>query len=360
MFEFKKSKTSEKVLTEQEIQQKLYGRFLSNKSTVAGASESYARPASSPKQSSGSSVVIAPENHHAAPSVSQPDFEKAPDLSQEHRVTERPVTHKPSETKEQPRDLFQTPVSERPKVERPNPIKLQKPNEKRSSSYSVPKLPVGKVLAGLGMALGTFLGSVTNAFFYIGKLIDFRREGVRTGLAWGSGVVLLVLLLAAIHGLNSKREVAMKSAVNKSAVKSEVQKKADKLKAVAAESVTAKDAVKTAIKEETPLSAVTDITESETKEPVTAKESISQGRFVIQVATYVIKDDAERLLGDMQKIGLNSFVKTQARSSGKTYYSVLIGRFENFQQAQQELAKFKKMDISRSFKDAFIRTINPQ
>ena len=89
-----------------------------------------------------------------------------------------------------------------------------------------------------------------------------------------------------------------------------------------------------------------------------ASPVVSKGHFVIQVATFVIKDDATRLMEDLKKSEARVFIKGMTRASGKTYYSVFIGRFKNYQEAQQALAKFQKKASAKTFTDAFIRTLN--
>lgn len=346
MFEFKKSKSSDKVLTEKEIQQKLYGRYLNNKNAVAGASEGYSRPAQRSAAAVQAAPALFPESQADQPAATRPS-----ELVSEPRPAEKAPEKKDLFTehaeKQTLRDKFQ--ASESQSLRSVYKTKTVKPAQQTPvrPNIQLPKLPWKAILNGLTAAAAAFFRVFFNIFFALGRVVDFRKEGVRTGLAWGSGVVLLVLLLAAVHGLNSKREQAMKSAVPKAP-------KAVQAKKTAAPSEAPKAALPAAESTPTPLSPA----ESESAaEPAVEKPKASKGRFVIQVATYVIRDDANRLLEDMKKTESRSFVKGLSRSSGKTYYSVFIGRFENYQEAQTALAQFKKTDISRSFKDAFIRTL---
>ena len=336
MFEFKKNKSSDKVLTEKEIQQKLYGRFLNSKNTAAGAAETYLRP------SGRSAAALFPEE----------TVEEQPQIRPSDLVSEpRPAEKKPV-PKDALREKFQTSESELLRtVQKP---KLAKPVfQPVLPKIKLPALPWKTLLSGIAGGLTAVFRTAFSGIFALGRVVDFRREGVRTGLAWGSGIVVLVLLLAAIHGLNSKREYAMKTAPQtpkKTAVKIAPAKKTVPVIPAAAE-IEIQNAEPTA---DSALSA------AETK-PTLQKEAaadVSKGRFVIQVATYVIRDDANRLAEDLKKTQTRGFVKGLSRASGKTYYSVFLGRFENYQAAQDALAKFKKTDLSRSFKDAFMRTLD--
>jgi len=81
-------------------------------------------------------------------------------------------------------------------------------------------------------------------------------------------------------------------------------------------------------------------------------------RYVIQVATYSNSADADRIVESLKGEGAAAFSKSLTRPSGKVYYSVFIGRYSNFEQAQQNLESFRKKDASKSFQDAFIRTLD--
>jgi len=356
MFDFKKGKASDKVLSEQEIQQKLYGRFLSNKNTVAGASEGYTKPApKSPSASASSAAVLFPEDTAEELNFNTQSSELISDARPAEKKIERkePAAAAPKEVF---RERFQTAEADLLKTVRSKPGATKLPFQQSIPKLRLPKVPLQPVLAALGNAGAAFFNTVFGFFFAIGRVVDFRKEGVRTGLAWGSGVVMLVLLLAAIQGLNSRREIAMKTSVPK-APKKISAKAAPKIAALPVLETSEERDGGTAViaaRNDTPLTPAKKETVAEKK---SAAADVSNGRFVIQVATYVIRDDANRLLKDLQKIETKSFVKGLSRSSGKTYYSVFLGRFESFQAGQQALAKFKKSDLSRSFKDAFIRTL---
>jgi len=355
MFDFKKGKASDKVLSEQEIQQKLYGRFLTNKNSVAGASESYTRP-TAPKASatsSSSAAVLFPEE-------TTEELNRADSLQQE-LISEVRAPEKKNErkdftslpNKEALRERFQNTENDLLKASRNKSSASKVSFQRVIPKLDLPKIPFQSIFSAVSNAAAVFFNAVFGFFFMIGRVVDFRKEGVRTGLAWGSGVVMLVLLLAAIQGLNSKREIAMKTSVPKAPKKISAKANVQKALVPALPVLDGQNAdTDVADRNAKPLTPVQDKKETPKK-----AAAASKGRFVIQVATYVIRDDANRLLGDLQKIEPKSFVKGLSRSSGKTYYSVFLGRFESFQEGQQALAQFKKSDLSRSFKDAFIRTL---
>ncbi|MCM8774952.1 MAG: SPOR domain-containing protein [Candidatus Omnitrophica bacterium] len=86
--------------------------------------------------------------------------------------------------------------------------------------------------------------------------------------------------------------------------------------------------------------------------------SPKQGKYyVIQVATFAVESDAERLIKKFGEVGFSAFVRSLKSPSGKTYYSVFTGNFKDYSQAQDELEKFRKNQISKSFQDAFIRRL---
>ena len=81
--------------------------------------------------------------------------------------------------------------------------------------------------------------------------------------------------------------------------------------------------------------------------------------LAIQVCTYAAEEDATHLAERIRQENLNAFVKKTKRSTSKIYYTVFIGRFKDYQEAQKTLSQFRKKEISRNFQDAFIRTLEP-
>jgi cell division septation protein DedD len=84
------------------------------------------------------------------------------------------------------------------------------------------------------------------------------------------------------------------------------------------------------------------------------------GKYVIQVATYAVLEDANRIIQNLKQSGFESFYKKQVRNStGHSFFTVCLGRFESYSSAQETLAKFRKASVARPFQDAFIRTMEP-
>jgi cell division septation protein DedD len=87
---------------------------------------------------------------------------------------------------------------------------------------------------------------------------------------------------------------------------------------------------------------------------------VTAGKYVIQVATYAVLEDANRIIQSLKQAGFESFFKKQVRNStGHSFFTVCLGRFESYTNAQETLAKFRKAAVARPFQDAFIRTMEP-
>ncbi len=370
MFEFKKSKSSEKVLTEKEIQQKLYGRFLHSNDT-AGASEPVGKPAHAAAPAASTTSLF--------PEARDEDLSKeslAEGVSQIHPFEKKTEFREPGtlstagdKTREKSRsaegDAFRSV---------PRPKRVQASEFQTEKSKTAFRMDLKKVFEKGADGIVSLVRGLSRIFSGASRMVDLRRDGVRTGISWGGGALVLVLLLIAIHGLNAKRELAMKKTPIKQrqvmlkTAKKNLKTKHDKEESKTTTVTTPADQVaETAIgtlPQESPLKPVDEDQEQvrKKKEALASKREmdrpVSKGRFVIQVATYVIKDDANGLMEDLKKSEPRVFVKGLTRASGKTYYSVFIGRFKTFQDAQQAVAGFKKTDLARSFKDAFIRTLD--
>ena len=172
--------------------------------------------------------------------------------------------------------------------------------------------------------------------------------------------IFLFSVLLAIHLLNARREGAMRTPAKS------VTKPAETLVAIKA-SETEKRKKQLSSDLDSPVrTPAAGMGESGEAESVKSAESSNnpvtltakEAPYVIQIATFAFDADGERLKDKFQDQGLRSFVKTLKRADGKAYYSVFIGRFKTYSDAQAELANFKKKDLSRPFEDAFIRTLN--
>lgn len=172
--------------------------------------------------------------------------------------------------------------------------------------------------------------------------------------------VFLISILLGIHLLNVRREGAMRTPAKS------VTRPAETLAAIkASETEKLKKPVSSDL-DSSVLIPAAGAEENAGAESVKSGESLNgsskltakEAPYVIQIATFAFDADGKRLKDKFQDQGLRSFVKTLKRADGKAYYSVFIGRFKTYSDAQAELANFKKKDLSRPFEDAFIRTLN--
>ena len=358
MFAFKKSNRSANpsVLSEKDIQDKLYGRY---------------RPASVSGKSLGGTVAVEETELPAAPGMFATQ-KTAP--KQTHDLFE----NKTQAAGDEPLGSVQDPETEK-KLPKAVDLKVRFQASERQvldsaresskqaalrSPVKVPSIDWAAFFRSAFEKISKFFEGVAGVFSGLFSGIDFQNERLRSLISWTFGGIVLVALLFSVHLLNVKREKAMKESRSKPAVlqqrprKLAPAKKAEEAAEVPAavqSDAPAASVAAVAVQAERPLKPVT----AQTAVPKTAAADNLEGdgKFVIQVATYVIQDDANRLRDDLLKIKIPAFVKGLSRSSGKIYYSVFLGRFSNYKRAQETLSTFKKSDLARSFKDAFIRTL---
>jgi cell division protein FtsN len=188
---------------------------------------------------------------------------------------------------------------------------------------------------------------------------------VRAILFWGAGLALLFFLFTSVHLLNIRREAAMKAPRTSPA--------AAPAAAEPAEADAVEEPAPAPVKKVKPdsevLSAPAGSEEAlppaaaeERRKPAAAEpreapasRAAAPTRYVIQVATYANASDAEKVVGNLRGAGLAAFVKELRRPSGRVYYSVLIGGFAAFQEAQAFFERFREREIAKPFPDAFIR-----
>jgi hypothetical protein len=202
--------------------------------------------------------------------------------------------------------------------------------------------------------IGFFAGLVRNLVNLLLRFlsgIDLSNPRVRQAVYWISVGGVMTLIFFGIHFLNDKREVAMK-------IPPKVTHSAAVRKVVVPAPVIPKPEPKT----ENVQSAETDNRAAqgaeESREAATVAEtSIAAKAFVVQVATYVNEDDAKAVIDRFRRASFSAVVKVQRRSEGKHFYSVFLGPYESYRKAQEDLAKFKKNDVSKPFQDAFIRSM---
>lgn len=262
------------------------------------------------------------------------------------------------------------------------------------SSASVKPAPLGgsfnktqkkKSGLNLGAVLVGFISVAAKGFIAVlgvFKVINLGNPKIRTALYWLLGAGVLVSLFFGVHLLNVQREAAMKSPIKKKEVSApKVERPAAEAAVVTTELVRSEQ--RTATPVNTSSNASIDNSRTDSSEPrnesvanessveparvesTAANASVdnalietqSSGRYVIQVATYAGPNDANRMREQFADAGIPVFVQSLSRPSGKVYYSLFLGRFKSYSEAQSQFEKFKGLESSRPFKDAFIRTL---
>ncbi|MDP3919570.1 MAG: SPOR domain-containing protein [Candidatus Omnitrophota bacterium] len=321
-----KGTESLKTLSEEEIQQKLYGQF-DLRNTLA---EEPAEAEDPDSESDGSD---------SGRFAKQPAVPPTQNAFEEKKRFDRLTIVKDEDLKVEPT----------PKI-----IKHPKRPSRKPSSFKFKLISLKPILTTLRMVIVVVLTKVTELlitgirFLLKGiKWVDPRRRAVRRVIYWMAGLALVFCLFMGIHILNVQREKAMRSSAGVSAVAPKFERRT------------------TVNAAESPLVAITgqeetvEIAQSESEEELDASVSGDSPAlpYVIQVATYVGPQDAARVSEDLSEAKFPGFVQKLSRSGGRVYYSVFLGRYATFQEAQNKLVQFRKHRASRPFSDAFIRSL---
>ena len=96
----------------------------------------------------------------------------------------------------------------------------------------------------------------------------------------------------------------------------------------------------------------------ETTKSENLNESI-ENPFSVQVCTYRLESDAQRLTERLQTENFSAFYQPSAsrRDRNPKFYVVYVSREATYQDAQLALNKFKQSSISKEFPDAYIRKL---
>lgn len=347
----KKSGEQLRTLSEKEIQDKLYGPFRTSSSVVRDEYAVKQPQVAAKPTTSVTSTHVESRDLFKSSTLTKPE-------SSSHLSTFRP------EPTEKNRDNISSSrfggdaaadsksFSNRPKIE------ARIKSEVRQGPSVVSRLGTASMhfVRVLGNGIFSVLRSIIHLVARLIAVIDLRNARVRTGAYWAGGILLLAGLLFSIHNLNVKREAAMKAP----------RKKVEAPAFFGIKKKEAKKAVDVSPNEESasPLSpsvSVSDTGKLGADDLLPAPKTqtvVSKGTHVIQVATFATEDDARRLSSKVKESGMVSFVKPLTRSTGKVYYCVFIGRFASSQEAETNLEQFKKKEVSRSFQDAFVRTLD--
>ncbi len=329
-------------LTEKEIQSKLYGKYVS-----------------------GASPSAAPTSHNLNESYQRLRFSNPVVTTATSNVD---TLVQPREEEKSKPDAFKTPKPVSETVE-----KAFAPAVSASSKYSASEMkgvvpPVRKQSGALSLvrAAGSFfwscVASCAAVIFRATQWLSSGKTQSRRFLYWAGCILFLFSLLGGIHYLNTKREEAMSRPKPKKmqttaqqtaqrAISAPAQAPVEvepKLESVAGVTV----AIYPTAQPAKPASQPAAVAPKEAQAP-----AISEGRFVIQVATFASEGDAQRLVDQFKNSKFPAFAKDLRNSSGKVYHSVFIGRFQEFRDAQKSLEEFRKQTLGQPFEDAFIRTL---
>ncbi|MBI3314280.1 MAG: SPOR domain-containing protein [Candidatus Omnitrophica bacterium] len=321
-----KSKENLHTLTEKEIQEKLYGHLRIHQSVIQDDT-----PVLKPKET----LAVPPSRKETVlPKANSPLGVAAEDRMSrisEWADEETEVINKASKF-----DWHQNAA---------DPSFAKKPAKTASKT----KLPSQNILFSILKIVAVIISGTLKIF----RAPIFRSKKFLTATG---AVLFLVFVFFAIHALNVQREKAMT-----------MPRKAVLSRPVATENVppatpVSESASETAIRETQVSSPAAAPAVPVTRVPDTpAKPAVppaADGAYVVQIATFAVATDAENLVKKFENENLIAFTKDLRRSTGKVYYSVFLGRYKNYQEAQRGLDLFRKKTIAKSFPDAFIRTLS--
>jgi len=323
---FNKKKNSDapsSVLSESEIQKKLYGEFSEGTSHVVTGSQEPAREFMSP------------------PLAKEPSLDKvAFDLfsAQREALSEPELSHRRGSLEQKQVDHASRYVPLRDFEKKPVPSVSGSSVSDSYARFQQKRPSENKLPAFLDLGKGLFekMGDLFK-FFSDPRQVAFRRV-----CYWSAAALVVFLLFWGVNALNSQREEAMRSRY-----KIPGESAAEKSSAPVTVVVPSKPVTQ-------PLVVVAPVP-VKTSKPFTGTASKSD-LYVIQVVTYPSSQDAESIVKNLKNSGFRAFVKESARSGGRVFYMVLIGGFRTAAEAQSQLSKFRGQELSRPFQDAFVRT----
>ncbi len=217
------------------------------------------------------------------------------------------------------------------------------------------------VLTLIAQIFVTVIGIVSQLFLKI----DFKNPRVRRAFSWTFGIGLLVFLLAGIHLLNVKREIAMKHP-RAVPVKPKQHRQKQQIPAqVTSQALLSEAATAENGEAQAPSTTAAGVTTAATGTPAAvtgaetapAESAANIHGQVIQIATFAAQADADKLVERLKADTWKCFVKPLVRAGGRTYYCVFLGPYKTYQEAETKLNSFKKKEIAKSFQDAFIRSL---
>lgn len=317
----KNADVSSSVLSESEIQKKLYGEFSDGTSRVGfGDREHFKEPApftsreSSPEKDAAFDLFNAPKDVLSGAEVS-PRV-----VSPEQKPADQATRHVPF------RDFEKKPVPIVPASSGPDTSSAR-------FRYNRPQESKWDLCLGLLKGVSERTGELLEFF------LDPRQVGIRRVIYWGAAVLVVSLLFFGVNALNSQREEAMRVRYKIPGGSVQVKPPAPVAAVVPVKTVTERPVV---------------ITPAPVRSPRPA--TLSAEPYVIQVVTYPSAQDAESIVKNLKSSGFRAFVKESTRPSGRVFYMVLIGGFRTAAEAQSQLLKFRGQEAARPFQDAYVRT----
>jgi cell division septation protein DedD len=320
------------VLSENEIQKKLYGEFSDqNSHGVMGVREHLKEPASEPFFSKESSLTkdATFDLFSAQKDVLSEPSPSLRQVSPEQKQADHASRHVPFQDFEKPQ------VSS---VSAPS-------NADPYARFRHTRSQGNKGVAFMDHAKG--LSEKMKEL--VGFFLDPKQVAIRRVFYWGSAVLAVFLLFWGVNALNSQREEAMR----------------DRYK-IPGESVSVK--TPEAVPPVVPAPSAVERPVVITPAPVRPKNvrvsegntavsaSMSGSSYVVQIVTYPTKQDANQIVNALRRAGFRAFVKEDTRPSGRLFYLVLLGGFRTEADAQAQLLKFRTTEVARPFQDAFVRS----
>jgi len=322
----KNTDSSSSVLSESEIQKKLYGEFSEDIShVVTGDRESLKVSAvapSFPKESSLEKDASFDLFNVQREALSDPEFSPR-QVSPEQKPVEHASRYVPLHDFE------------------------RKPAPSASASSSSDLYARFRHKPSLENKLPAFLDFIKGFSGKTGEWVRFfldpRQVALRRIFYWGTAGLVVFLLFWGVNALNSQREEAMR-----------VRYKIPGESIPAKPTVPVAAVVSSASVAERPV-VVTPVPVRASK-PSSGQSASKADPYVIQVVTYPSSQDADSIVKALKSSGFSAFVKENTRSSGRVFYMVLIGGFRTAAEAQSQLLKFRGQEVARPFQDAFVRT----
>ena len=326
----KSAESSSSVLSESEIQKKLYGEFSEGVPHVVTGDREYLK--------APVSTALPSKESYLEKDVARDLFSVQKDVLAEPKFLPRHVS-----PEQKSADLGSRHASLRDFEKKPVSSASTSFGSDAHTRFPYNRPPEKKWVSFTDLLSGFFEKTDRLVKFFL----DPELVAIRRVFYWGTAVLVVFILFWGVNALNSQREEAMR-----------VRYK------IPGELVPSK--TPTAVKVVVPPKPATERPVVITPVPVRpSKARVSEGRattlvpvsgpYVIQVVTYPTKQDADQVAETFRREGFRVFVKENTRPSGRLYFLVLLGGFRTEAEAQAQLLKFRAKEVARPFQDAFVR-----